>query len=55
MHHENPPLTGHARKRGFAVRTRSQQQFELFEMLRFLFLMTTQELQHRGRNVLSLR
>ncbi|TKS62673.1 MAG: hypothetical protein EWM73_02245 [Nitrospira sp.] len=37
------------------MRTRSQQQLKLLEMLRFLFLMTAQELQHTRRNVLRLR
>jgi hypothetical protein len=37
------------------MRIRSQQQLELLEMLCFLFLVPTQELQHAMRNVLRLR
>jgi hypothetical protein len=55
MYRKDSPLIGHSRKRRLAMRTHSQQQLKLLEMLRLFFLMTAQELQHTWRNVLRLR
>src|SRR6185295_498937 len=55
MYRKDSPLIGHTRESRLAVRVYSKQQLKLLEMLRLFFLMTAQEPQHTGWNVLHLR